>query len=341
MTVPVITFFNNKGGVGKTSLVYHTAWMLSELGRRVLAVDLDPQANLTAAFLAEDALVDLWEGNPGGATTVYRSVRPLLEVGDLLPLSPVEISPRLLLAPGDLALAGFEDEVATQWAKALGGSELFRAFRILTAFWAMAQDVARAHDLEVVLFDVGPNLGALNRTAMLATDFVVVPLGGDLFSIQGLRNLGPTLERWRKGWQTRRSSWTNPKLPLPEGGMRPLGYVVQQHEVRLSRPVKAYTRWLDRIPEEYRKAMLGADESAPAVTSDPNCLGMVKHFRSLVPMAQEARRPVFLLRAADGALGAHSAAVQRAYGDFSAFVRTLLGRVGLEHEGQTPLPGVR
>ena len=60
MSVPVITFFNNKGGVGKTSLVYHLSWMFSEMGKRVLALDLDPQANLTAGFLEEDQLEALW-----------------------------------------------------------------------------------------------------------------------------------------------------------------------------------------------------------------------------------------------------------------------------------------
>jgi len=51
-----IAFFNNKGGVGKTTLVYHVAWMLAELGHKVLAADLDPQANLTSMFLDEDQL---------------------------------------------------------------------------------------------------------------------------------------------------------------------------------------------------------------------------------------------------------------------------------------------
>jgi cellulose biosynthesis protein BcsQ len=60
MSIPVLTFFNNKGGVGKTSLVYHLSWMFAEGGRRVIAMDLDPQANLTAAFLDEDKLESLW-----------------------------------------------------------------------------------------------------------------------------------------------------------------------------------------------------------------------------------------------------------------------------------------
>ena len=51
-----IVFFNNKGGVGKTTLVYHIAWMMKELGEKVLAADLDPQANLSSMFLDEERL---------------------------------------------------------------------------------------------------------------------------------------------------------------------------------------------------------------------------------------------------------------------------------------------
>jgi len=84
MSVPVLTFFNNKGGVGKTSLVYHLSWMFTELGHRVLAVDLDPQANLTSAFLNEDRLEQLWEGEQGAPNTIFKCLKPLTEVGDLL-----------------------------------------------------------------------------------------------------------------------------------------------------------------------------------------------------------------------------------------------------------------
>jgi Mrp family chromosome partitioning ATPase len=77
MSAPIITFFNNKGGVGKTSLVYHLAWMLADLGHRVVAADLDPQANLTAAFLEEAEIERLWEGTE--ATTVWSVIRPFVE----------------------------------------------------------------------------------------------------------------------------------------------------------------------------------------------------------------------------------------------------------------------
>jgi len=111
MSTPVLTFFNNKGGVGKTSLVYHLAWMFSELGLRIVAVDLDPQANLTTAFLPEDELEKLWDGDQGaqGAATIAKCVEPLTKVGDIAEPCTIELDPKLHLVPGDLALAAFED----------------------------------------------------------------------------------------------------------------------------------------------------------------------------------------------------------------------------------------
>ena len=330
MSVPVLTFFNNKGCVGKTSLVYHLAWMLSETGRRVLACDLDPQANLTAAFLDEDRLVELWNREePGDAgRTIMECVRPLLKVGDLVPPALEEISSHLRLLPGSLELASFEDTLSEEWPKALD-ADPYRSFRILTAFSAAMQDGASRMNASIVLADVGPNLGAINRSALIASDYIVVPLGADLFSLQGLRNLGPTLRTWRESWKKRRDNWKTTDFPIPVGGIRPVGYVVQQHGVRLGRPVKAYDKWVNRMPEEYARSLLGRRDGpfpeTPAV--DSNNLATVKHFRSLVPMAQEARKPIFHLKSADGAIGSHAAAVGDARRDFHALASTITERI--------------
>lgn len=330
MSVPVFTFFNNKGGVGKTSLAYHLAWMLGEMGRKVLAVDLDPQANLTAAFLDEDRLVDLWEDHVDQPNTIFRCIEPLLEVGDIRVAQPVQITRELSLIPGDLALSGFEDQLSAQWPESMGDKNLVRPFRVLTAFWQVIQQAAAAQEADLILVDVGPNLGAINRSALIASDFVLIPLGADLFSLQGLRNLGPTLRSWRMLWNKRLDNWATPSFLLPKGSMTPVGYVAQQHGVRLSRPVKAYDRWLNRMPLEYRQSVLGQNvQTAPAVASDPECLALLKHFHSLAPMAMEARKPLFLLKAADGAIGAHSYAVQDAYKDYRALAEKVLDRIGV------------
>jgi chromosome partitioning protein len=330
MSVPILTFFNNKGGVGKTSLVYHVAWMLAELDRRVLVADLDPQANLTAAFLDEDELAEIWDRpDAQEADTIHRCVEPLSRVGDLREPRLKRISGRLSLLPGDLGLSAFEDLLSTEWPNCLGTQNLYRAFRVLTAFWQVIQLGAARCGADIVLVDVGPSLGAINRSALIATDYLVVPLGADLFSLQGLRNLGPTLRRWRSEWRRRLDNWQNSDFGLPGGSMSPLGYVVQQHSVRLSRPVAAYDRWVRRIPAEYARSVLGssvvADGGDPL--ADGNRVATMKHYRSLIPLGQDARKPIFKLTGADGAIGSHSVAAHDAYADFRVLSQEILRRM--------------
>jgi chromosome partitioning protein len=327
MSVPVLTFFNNKGGVGKTSLAYHLAWMLSELRHTVLAVDLDAQANLTAAYLDEDELEQLWE-NGNTPTTIYRAIEPLTRVGDIAEPQVEKVTQGLYLIPGDVALASFEDTLSESWPASMGDANLYRPFRILTAFWQVAQMAAKQVGADIILVDVGPNLGAINRSALIASDFVAIPLGADLFSLQGLKNLGPTLRSWRDLWKKRLDNWSSPDFELPQGRMEPLGYIVQQHGVRLSRPVKAYDKWINRMPVVYHNAVLEDSTTAATPSQDPACLATLKHYRSLVPMGQEARRPIFHLTPADGAIGSHAQAVQEALKDFESLAQKLLNKIG-------------
>jgi cellulose biosynthesis protein BcsQ len=292
-------------------------------------VDLDPQANLTAAFLDEDELAGLW-AEDAGASTIFRSVKPLLDVGDFTPVEYRKLTRRLALIPGDLGLSGFEDELSGTWTSALSDKNKARPFRILTAFWRTAQESAARFDADLIVFDVGPNLGAINRAALLASNHVVVPLGADLFSLQGLRNLGPTLRDWRAGWTRRRDDWGNPEFELPLGDMSAVGYIAMRHGVRLTRPVKAYTRWLDQIPAEFRQSVLATTQGPiPTIENDPFCLAMLKNYNSLMPLAQEARKPIFTLRSADGAIGSHANAVTKAHDDFQTLAKEIVRRIGL------------
>ncbi|MGF1645580.1 MAG: ParA family protein [Kineosporiaceae bacterium] len=322
---PTVAFFNNKGGVGKTTLVFHVAWMLRELGRRVVVVDLDPQANLTSSFLTDAQVEDLWTAT--ARRTVYGALEPLLEgEGGIQPPRTQEIVEGLALVAGDLALSGSEQELSTAWPNAGDGQR--RAFRVLSAFSTVAKAAADSYGADITLLDVGPNLGAINRAAMVASTHVVVPLAPDLYSLQGLRNLGPSLMQWRDEWRTRLETSPLRHDELPAGEMRPAGYVVLQHGVRLDRVVGAYDRWLQRVPQEYRTAVLGHTETVGVpVEKDPHCLGLLKHYHSLIPMGQEARKPIFLLRSADGAIGAHQQAVQAAHGHFQELTEHIVKAV--------------
>jgi hypothetical protein len=198
--------------------------------------------------------------------------------------------------------------------------------------WQLIVSAARVRGDQLVFIDVGPNLGALNRSALVASDHVVIPLAPDLFSLQGLRNLGPTLRRWRAEWGARVERNPHPgELELPQGQMQPLGYVVLQHGVRLDRPVKAYGRWIEQIPSTYRRAVLNQDdEAAPSPQQDPMCLAMLRHYHSLIPLGMEARKPIFELKPADGAIGAHQRAVSTAFDDFAQLAKRIQQRMSME-----------
>lgn len=321
-----IAFFNNKGGVGKTTLVYHLAHMMAEQSRRVLAVDLDPQSNLTAMCLSEERLEEVWPETADHPLSVLGCIRPILRgVGDITEPHVEPVTETVGLVPGDLGLSTFEDKLSDAWPRALDRDE--SAFRTLSAFHRLTTEAARKHAADVVLLDVGPNLGAINRAALLAADFVVTPLAPDLFSMQGLRNLGPTLLDWRRAWEDRLSREPRTGLDLPAGSMHPLGYVVMQAAMRLTRPVRAYGRWVGKIPAEYHRTVLRDGVTPSTTEADTACLGIMKNYQSLMPLAQDAQKPMFLLRPAEGAVGAQMEAVRRCYEDFERLSKAILTRI--------------
>jgi len=148
--------------------------------------------------------------------------------------------------------------------------------------------------------------------------------------LQGLRNLGPTLRNWRHDWQQRLAKNLATDLELPIGKMQPAGYIVMQHAVRMDRPVKAYERWIAQIPDEYQVYVLNKPgNSNMQIQDDPSCLALLKHYRSLMPLSQEARKPVFYLKPADGAIGAHMKSVFSAYFDFKLLAEKIAEKTNI------------
>ncbi len=284
-----LAFFNNKGGVGKTSLVYHLSWMFAEMGVDVVAIDLDPQSSLTSSFLEDEQLIELWAPGPSNRT-IRGLIQPLLDrLGDIGAPDPIEVDSRIGLVTGDLGLSFFEDRLAETWGRCLDDNTATAsdAFRVTTAFYRIMEHAARQRGAELVLIDVGPNLGAINRAALLSADYVVIPVAADLFSLQGLRNLGPTLRSWRDGWDERKRHLSRRlpdlELPIPSGAMKPVGYVVMQPSVRENYSVATSRRWIGRIPGVYSKEVLERPEVEEIPNPDPMALATLKNYRSLAP----------------------------------------------------------
>ncbi len=319
-----LAFFNNKGGVGKTTLLYHLAWMFADLGKRILVADFDPQANLTSRFLSEPELEKLWDPDNPQNESVMASLSPVIRgLGDIAPTPVKHIEANIRLIPGDLELSNFESNLSEAWGNCLDCQE--PAFRITSSFYRIIRQAAEEFDADLTILDVGPNFGAINRAALISADAVIIPVAPDLFSIQGLRNLGPALSDWRREWHTRLALNAASDLRLPEAVMQPLGYVVLQFGIRDSRPVAAYQKWARRIPGTFREKVLGEPSTGGQIPEkDENCLGLLKHYRSLIPMAVEARKPIFRLKPSDGAIGAHTHSVIDCGDDFRRLAHRIL-----------------
>ena len=318
--IKTIAFFNNKGGVGKTSLAFHMSWMLKELNYRVLSVDLDPQANLTRMFMNEAGLEEIIEENK----SIYSALDPLKQgTGDIIEKPSIfTAEDGLGLLPGDLKLSQMEGDFSENWTKCLDDNEV-RAFRIITAFYRLIVSAGREMSAQIAVIDMGPNLGAINRAVLIASDYVVFPLGPDLFSYQGLKNVGEVLSKWRKEWERRKQAKpADLEFALPEGKMLPLGYIMMRHSIRHDKPVRAYQNWSNKMPGAYEEFIL--KDGTTTKTGDQHLLAHLKDYRSLMPMAQEKTKPMFMLKPGDGAIGAHYQAVQSCYSDFKELTKKIL-----------------
>ncbi|MFT5151755.1 MAG: chromosome partitioning protein, partial [Planctomycetota bacterium] len=180
-----IAVINQKGGVGKTTTCTNLGAALARLGRRVLLVDMDPQANLTM-HLAVESLPE----TPSiytvllGETKVEEAVQPTSTEG-------------LFLIPSNIDLSGAELELAS----AIGRETILKD---ALDEW-QSRTAGSDENYDYLIFDCAPSLGLLTINALTATSEVVITLQTEFFALQGMsklieivgllkRRLNPTLE---------------------------------------------------------------------------------------------------------------------------------------------------
>lgn len=162
----IITLSNHKGGVGKTTSTINIGAGLNKLGKKVLLIDLDPQANLSQSL-----------GQRDQSRNIYSAIR-----GDY-PLEPITILKGLDLIPSTLDLSGAEVELAGEAGREFVLRELL--------------DPLRA-SYDYIIIDSPPSLGLLTINAFTASDLIFIPLQSQYLALQGLTKLLEVIEKIKK-----------------------------------------------------------------------------------------------------------------------------------------------
>lgn len=313
--VKALAFFNNKGGVGKTTLACNYAFFVAEKGHRVAVVDCDPQGNASQLLLSDKQWLDLYDRDEiDNSRTVYGIFGSIIqgdaEVDDRLSLIASQRFDVDLLA-GDSRLALVEDEISASWGEFVGGKQA-GGRRTLWARGLMRHLDEQGYDY--VVFDVSPSLGALNRSILLGVDAFVTPFGTDLFSLHSIRNIRNWLETINDGYS---DAYYQAKKKAKGGGLhrdilspdevapRWGGFTTQQYLKTSSggKPIEAYERFKNRI---VKAAQSLRDDGVPSVAGDFSSahLGDVPNMFSMPNLAHEAHAPIFSLNSGDGLTGA-------------------------------------
>jgi chromosome partitioning protein len=322
-----VSVFNNKGGVGKTTYTYHVAHCLAERGKTVLLVDCDSQCNLSAYSMTDTDIQNSWKDD---GNSIYRAIEPVLRtLGDIRSRAPsraVNSKGRLFIVPGDLRLSNFEDLLGDTWNGAKGGSEA--SLRAQSAIHRYIEVASEKVSADVVMIDLGPNLGALNRAVLASSDYFITPVAADLFSIQGTENLGDKLVTWNREWSQCHGAWKG-DLSLPAGKPKYLGYVLQKQNIRsnsegMTKGWQIYGNQIEAAVQSNIVSKLDPLDQVVHRDDEDFKLGQIPNLHSLIPYSLEARKPVFNCTSSDGLRGAHITSAAESRTHYAEIVETLL-----------------
>lgn len=161
----IISLMNHKGGVGKTTSSINIGAGMVELGKKVLLIDLDPQANLTLSL-----------GVPRQPATIYEALKGESDI------MPVSVKPGLDVVISTLDLSSAEMELINEAGREYILRELFEPLREIYDF---------------VIVDCPPSLGLLTLNALTASDYVVIPLQTEFLAMQGLAKIKQVIQKVR------------------------------------------------------------------------------------------------------------------------------------------------
>lgn len=304
-----IVIFNNKGGVGKTTLLCNLAAFLQiKEDKKVIIIDADPQCNATAYLFPYPEIETIYEKSEG---TIYDIIRPVQRgKGYIKNTLPILTSPKFKvdIIVGDPRLSLAEDFLGKDWIEGKSGDH--RGLQTTLVFKDL---LAKLNEYDYVIFDVGPSLGALNRAVLIASDYFLIPMSSDIFSLRAIENISLALKEWREGLEGGLAEYNKKEredFQISDNDvtwkLQFVGYVTQQYTAKTvdgkKIPVNAYEKIIKKIPTTIKKELSSFNNNSGSLVMK---LGEIPSLHSLVPLSQNANTPIFCLQAKDGVVGAH------------------------------------
>jgi cellulose biosynthesis protein BcsQ len=283
--------------------------MLATKGQRVLLADFDPQCNLTGmvmGFKGVDDLDGFYSSNP--PNNVKDALAPAFEsqprqiVGaDCEQVNGVE---NLFLLPGSIGLSEYETTLGI--AQELSGA-LLPLRNLPGALRFMLEATAAKYDIDIILVDLSPSLGAINQNLLTTSDFFIVPLHPDYFSSMALTSLARALPRWQAWANTAYSLdvLQHADYPFPKPHATFAGAIIQKYRPRNGRASSAFQKWINQLNTGLEKTMVPALSKAGMINRENYVeklgknpwepLMEVADFNSLIAFSQNHQVPVFAL----------------------------------------------
>lgn len=293
----VISFFNHKGGVSKTTTVYHVAWMLNLLGKRVLMVDTDSQCNLTLTCIGEEQYENFIGTQPENnikycLDTAFYSKPQLIEAPNCV---NVKGKDGLYLLPGSFEITEFEVQLGISF-------QLSNSFSTMNSlpgsFYFLFKKCAEKFNIDYVLIDLNPSLSAINQVLISSSDYFVLPTSPDYFSQMAIKSMSRILPIWEKWAEQARAVYKNSTYPLPLVKPQLLGYTVNDFNIRNNNPTVSFAQIIQKLDELIVQVLFPALQSVGMTTKENNrslCLAKISNFQHLQTKYQEYGVPVYAL----------------------------------------------
>lgn len=336
-----IAVFNNKGGVGKTTLLCNIASYLSiKENKKVIIVDADPQSNATIYLLEFAEVVELYR-KANSTDTINELFKDLRKTSNYYNKElPISHSSKFNvdLIPGDPNISLFEDFLSKDWFDGINGEP--RGLRTTLVFLDLLNKL-KVLNYDYVFFDVGPSLGAINRSVLLACEYFLLPMSSDIFSLKALENIDHTLRTWKKSFeeglkkykQSEREAFTINEGQEVNFKLKFIGYVTQQYTAKtkdgVRQAVRAYDKIIKEIPSKIEQHLITLNSYIQTKKKVKYGLGEIPTLHSLIPLSQRANSPIFELKAEDGIVGAHFAKVKDFESTLEAITKNLKNNLSI------------